>query len=137
MAGRGKRYEAALGKLNGEDNGRRVMPADEALAKVKETASAKFDETVDVVIRLGVDAKSGEQMVRGVVTLPHGSGKSPRVVAFARGDAAQAAEAAGGGGGGGGGRGGPRAPMSGAPRTWSPRSSPGGRTSTCSSPPAT
>jgi large subunit ribosomal protein L1 len=95
MAGRGKRYEAALGKLNGEDNGRRVMPADEALAKVKETASAKFDETVDVVIRLGVDAKSGEQMVRGVVTLPHGSGKSPRVVAFARGDAAQAAEAAG------------------------------------------
>jgi large subunit ribosomal protein L1 len=67
----------------------------EALQQVKETASAKFDETVDVAIRLGVDAKSGEQMVRGIVTLPHGSGKSPRVVAFARGEAAQAAEEAG------------------------------------------
>ncbi len=96
MAGHGKRYVAALGKVNGEENGQqRVVPAEEALAKVKEAASAKFDETVDVVIRLGVDAKSGEQTVRGVVTLPHGSGKSPRVVAFARGDAAQAAEAAG------------------------------------------
>jgi len=87
----GKRYQTAVATLDRQE----LASPREALQRVKETASAKFDETVDVAIRLGVDAKSGEQMVRGTVTLPHGSGKSPRVVAFARGEAAQAAEEAG------------------------------------------
>jgi len=91
MGKRGKRYEAAVATL--ERNG--LLSPEEALRHVKEMASAKFDETVDVAIRLGVDAKSGEQMVRGTVNLPHGSGKSPRVIAFARGEAASAAEQAG------------------------------------------
>ncbi len=71
-----------------------ILPT-EALAKVKEVASAKFDETVDLAIRLGVDAKSGEQMVRGIISLPHGTGKSPACAAFARGDAEAAAREAG------------------------------------------
>ncbi len=91
MGRHGKRYEAATATL---DRARLYSP-EEALEEVKKTASAKFDETVEVAIRLGVDAKSGEQMVRGVVKLPHGSGKSPRVVAFARGEAAQQAQDAG------------------------------------------
>ena len=91
MGKHGKRYQTAVATLERQE----LASPREALQRVKETASAKFDETVDVAIRLGVDAKSGEQMVRGTVTLPHGSGKSPRVVAFARGEAAQAAEEAG------------------------------------------
>jgi large subunit ribosomal protein L1 len=91
MGKQGKRYQTAVATLERQA----LASPREALQQVKETASAKFDETVDVAIRLGVDAKSGEQMVRGIVTLPHGSGKSPRVVAFARGEAAQAAEEAG------------------------------------------
>jgi large subunit ribosomal protein L1 len=91
MGKHGKRYQTAVATLERQE----LASPREALQQVKETASAKFDETVDVAIRLGVDAKSGEQMVRGTVTLPHGSGKSPRVVAFARGEAAQAAEEAG------------------------------------------
>jgi len=91
MGRHGKRYEAATATL---DRARLYSP-EEALEEVKKTASAKFDETVEVAIRLGVDAKSGEQMVRGVIKLPHGSGKSPRVVAFARGEAAQQAQDAG------------------------------------------
>jgi large subunit ribosomal protein L1 len=87
----GKRYQTAVATLERQE----LASPREALQRMKETASAKFDETVDLAIRLGVDAKSGEQMVRGTVTLPHGSGKSPRVVAFARGEAAQAAEEAG------------------------------------------
>ena len=91
MGKHGKRYQTAVATLERQE----LASPREALQRMKETASAKFDETVDVAIRLGVDAKSGEQMVRGTVTLPHGSGKSPRVVAFARGEAAQAAEEAG------------------------------------------
>jgi len=91
MAHQGKRYATATAKLDRE----RTYSPEEALARVKEAASAKFDETVDLAIRLGVDAKSGEQMVRGTISLPHGSGKSPRVVAFARGEAASAAQEAG------------------------------------------
>jgi len=91
MGKHGKRYQTAVATLERQE----LASPREALQRVKETASAKFDETVDVAVRLGVDAKSGEQMVRGTVTLPHGSGKSPRVVAFARGEAAQAAEEAG------------------------------------------
>ena len=91
MAKHGKRYEAAVATLEREQ---RYSP-EEALRLVKETATAKFDETVEIAIRLGVDARAGEQMVRGTVSLPHGTGKSPRVVAFAKGEAAQQAEAAG------------------------------------------
>jgi large subunit ribosomal protein L1 len=87
----GKRYNAAVAVLDRE----RAYSPEEALQRVKESASAKFDETVDVAIKLGVDAKSGEQVVRGTVTLPHGPGKSPRVVVFARGEGASQAEAAG------------------------------------------
>ncbi len=91
MAKHGKRYQAAAATLERA----KLAPPEEALRRVKEMGSAKFNETLDVAIRLGVEAKSGEQMVRGIVTLPHGSGKSPRVVAFARGEAARAAEEAG------------------------------------------
>jgi len=91
MGKHGKRYEAAVATLERAE----LASPEEALRRVKEMASAKFDETVDVAIHLGVDTKSGEQMVRGTLNLPHGSGKSPRVVAFAKGEAAAAAEQAG------------------------------------------
>ena len=91
MAGHGKRYSSAAATIEAE----RAYSVEEALQHVKEAASAKFDETVEVAIRLGVDARSGEQTVRGVVALPHGTGKSPRVAAFARGEAAQQAQEAG------------------------------------------
>ncbi|MHA6512435.1 50S ribosomal protein L1 [Tessaracoccus sp. Z1128] len=68
---------------------------DEALRLVKEMASAKFDETVDVAVRLGVDPRKADQMIRGTVNLPHGTGKTARVLVFAAGDKADAARAAG------------------------------------------
>lgn len=68
---------------------------DEALALIKTNATAKFDETVEVAINLGVDPRHADQMVRGVVTLPAGTGKDVRVAVFARGDKAEAATAAG------------------------------------------
>jgi len=89
--GHGKRYRAAAATLERE----RVYTPEEALQQIKELASVKFDESVDIALKLGVEAKSGEQVVRGVVTLPHGTGKSPRVVAFARGEAAAQAQQAG------------------------------------------
>jgi large subunit ribosomal protein L1 len=70
-------------------------PAREALALVKQLANAKFPETVEVAIRLGVDAKKGEQMVRGTLALPHGTGKTTRVAAIAAGENAAAARDAG------------------------------------------
>ena len=91
MGKHGKRYEAAVATLERAE----LASPEQALQRVKQMASAKFDETVDVAIRLGVDTKSGEQMVRGTLNLPHGSGKSPRIVAFAKGEAAAAAEQAG------------------------------------------
>lgn len=91
MSKHGKRYEAAVATLEREE----LHPPEEALRLVKESAQAKFDETVEVAIRLGVDARSGEQMVRGTVTLPHGTGKTVRVAAFAKGEPAQQAEEAG------------------------------------------
>ena len=68
---------------------------DEALALIKTNATAKFDETVEIAINLGVDPRHADQMVRGVVTLPAGTGKDVRVAVFARGDKAEAALAAG------------------------------------------
>ena len=68
---------------------------DEALALVKEIAKAKFDETVEVHIRLGVDSRHADQQVRGAVVLPHGTGKTVRVLVFAKGEKATEAEQAG------------------------------------------
>lgn len=73
----------------------KVYPAGEALKLVKETATAKFDESVDVAINLGIDAKKSDQTVRGSVVLPRGTGKSKRVAVFAQGDRAKAAQDAG------------------------------------------
>src|SRR5712675_2723192 len=73
----------------------KAYPAMEALKLVKDTATAKFDEAVDVAVNLGIDAKKGEQTVRGSVVLPAGTGKKIRVAVFAPGDKAEAAKAAG------------------------------------------
>lgn len=71
------------------------LALEEALAKVKTLASAKFDETVEVAVNLGVDPRHGDQMVRGTVNLPYGTGKSRKVAVFAKGDRAEEARAAG------------------------------------------
>ncbi len=71
------------------------FPLAEALRQVKSRSKAKFDETVEVCMNLGVDPRHADQMVRGVVTLPHGTGKTVRVAVFARGDKAEEAKAAG------------------------------------------
>jgi len=91
MAKVGKKFQAALAKV---DRNKRYG-VDEAVALVKQTANRKFDETVDVAIKLGVDPKHADQMVRGAVVLPHGIGKTVRVAVFAKGDKAKEAEAAG------------------------------------------
>ncbi|MGZ4133644.1 MAG: 50S ribosomal protein L1, partial [Tumebacillaceae bacterium] len=69
--------------------------AAEAIELVKKTARAKFDETVEVAFRLGVDPKKADQQIRGAVVLPHGTGKTLRVLVFAKGEKAKEAEAAG------------------------------------------
>lgn len=73
----------------------KLYPIDEALALVKKMANAKFDESVDVAVNLGVDPRKSDQVVRGSVVMPHGTGKSVRVAVFAQGAAAEAARAAG------------------------------------------
>jgi large subunit ribosomal protein L1 len=73
----------------------RLYPVDDAISMVKQNATAKFNESVDVAINLGVDAKKSDQIVRGSVVLPRGTGKSVRVAVFAQGEAAKAAQAAG------------------------------------------
>jgi large subunit ribosomal protein L1 len=87
----GKRYLQAAERV---ERGRTYGP-DEALTLVKELASAKFDETVEAAFRLGIDAKKTDQNVRGTCSLPHGTGKSVRVLAIAKGEKIQEAEAAG------------------------------------------
>ncbi len=82
MANKGKRYSEARAKIDRE---RRYELA-EAIDLVKESASAKFDETAEVAIRLGVDPRKSDQMVRGTVLLPHGTGKSVKVLVFAKGE---------------------------------------------------
>ncbi|HCJ62645.1 MAG: 50S ribosomal protein L1 [Rhodobacteraceae bacterium] len=72
-----------------------LMPINEAVKAVKDSASAKFDETVEVAINLGVDPRHADQMVRGVVSLPHGTGKTVRVAVFAKDAKAEEAKAAG------------------------------------------
>jgi large subunit ribosomal protein L1 len=91
MAVKSKAYRAAAEKI---EAGKYYTP-DEALALAKETGSKKFDSTVEVALKLGVDPRKADQMVRGTVILPHGTGKTARVVVFATGPAAEAAIAAG------------------------------------------
>ncbi|UCF21578.1 MAG: 50S ribosomal protein L1 [Gemmatimonadota bacterium] len=91
MAKHGKRYQAASERRDGS----KVYGPREALQIVKEAASAKFDETVDAVVRLNVDPRHADQIVRGTVNLPHGTGKSIRVLAIAAGDKAREAREAG------------------------------------------
>jgi len=88
---RSKAYRAAAEQRDAQQL---YTPA-EALKVVKDTASAKFDETVDVAMRLGVDPRKADQMVRGTVNLPHGTGKTARVLVFAQGPKAEEARAAG------------------------------------------
>jgi large subunit ribosomal protein L1 len=87
----GKRYRAAAATLEP----RRLYGPREAVERVKAAAFAKFDESVDVAVRLGVDPKHADQVVRGTVTLPHGTGKPVRVLVIAQGEKAKEAEAAG------------------------------------------
>jgi len=87
----GKRFQAIRQKVDPE----RRYTLDEALEIMKETATAKFDESVDLAVRLGVNPRQADQMVRGAVALPHGTGKVVRVAVFAEGEAARAAEEAG------------------------------------------
>ena len=91
MAKKSKAYLAAAAKI---EEGK-YYTATEAVAIAKETGSAKFNSTVEVALKLGVDPRKADQMIRGTVQLPHGTGKTARVVVFATGPAAEAAVAAG------------------------------------------
>ncbi|HLP23080.1 MAG TPA: 50S ribosomal protein L1 [Microbacteriaceae bacterium] len=91
MAQKSKAYRAAAAKIEAD---KYYTPA-EAVVLAKETGSAKFDATVEVALKLGVDPRKADQMVRGTVMLPHGTGKTARVIVFANGPAAEAALAAG------------------------------------------
>ena len=87
----GKRYRALAEKI---ERGHEYPP-EEGVKLVKETSQAKFDTTVELHLRMGVDPKHADQMVRGAAVLPHGTGKKIRVIAFAQGDKAREAQAAG------------------------------------------
>jgi len=91
MNGKGKSYRAALAKV---DRAQRYLLED-GLRLVRDTARAKFDETVEMAIRLGVDPRQADQNVRGTVSLPHGMGKTVRVLAFAKGEKEKEAQEAG------------------------------------------
>lgn len=91
MAKVSKRAAAIASKIDRN----KLYPVAEALTLVKETATAKFDESIDVAVQLGIDPKKSDQLVRGSVVLPAGTGKSVRVAVFAQGEKAEAAKAAG------------------------------------------
>ncbi|MEV8467076.1 50S ribosomal protein L1 [Fluviibacterium sp. DFM31] len=91
MAKLGKRTKAARAAFAGKVD----ITVEEAVALVKSSATSKFDETVEIAMNLGVDPRHADQMVRGVVTLPNGTGKTVRVAVFARGAKAEEAQAAG------------------------------------------
>ena len=91
MASHGKRVVKAREGIDRE----KLYPLDEAVKMIKERAKAKFDETIEIAMNLGVDPRHADQMVRGVVALPNGSGRSQRVAVFARGAKADEARAAG------------------------------------------
>ncbi len=90
MGKKSKRYRAALAKRPAKP-----LPLDQAVETLKTFESTKFDQTVEVHLRLGIDPNQADQIVRGSLVLPHGIGKTQRVVVFAKGDAATAAEEAG------------------------------------------
>jgi len=90
MAKHGKRYVALLEKVE-----KKEYPLDEAVKKVKELKSAKFDETVEAAVRLGVDPRKADQMVRGAVVLPHGTGRKVKVLVITRGEEEKEAKEAG------------------------------------------
>ena len=91
MATLNKRQKAVQGKVDRARN----YPVSEALVLAKELATAKFDESIDVAVSLGIDARKSDQLVRGSVVLPAGTGKTVRVAVFAQGEKAEAAKAAG------------------------------------------
>jgi large subunit ribosomal protein L1 len=91
MAQHGKRYLEAAKTFDRDKN----YPLNEAVSLVKKMATAKFDETVEMHVRLGIDPRQSDEQVRSTVMLPHGLGKTVRVLVFAEGDDARAAEAAG------------------------------------------
>jgi large subunit ribosomal protein L1 len=91
MAKHGKKYQESAKLINSEA----TYEPSEAVELVKKAATAKFDETVEAAVRLGVDPRKQDQTVRGVVVLPHGTGKTQRVLVFAKGEKAKEAEAAG------------------------------------------
>jgi large subunit ribosomal protein L1 len=91
MAQVSKRYKALVAKVDRN----KLYAIDEALKLVQETAKAKFDESIDVAVNLGIDAKKSDQLVRGSVVLPKGTGKTVRVAVFAQGAKAEEAKAAG------------------------------------------
>lgn len=91
MAGRGKRWKQLRAQV--DPNTRYTL--DQAVELLKKTGAAKFDESVDIAVRLGVDPKQSDQMVRGACALPYGTGKTVRVLVFAQGEAARSAREAG------------------------------------------
>jgi large subunit ribosomal protein L1 len=91
MRTRGKKYRAASATVEPK----KLYAPQGAVEQVKQTAYAKFDESVDVAVRLGVDPKHADQIVRGTVSLPHGTGKTVRVLVITQGEKAKEAEAAG------------------------------------------
>ncbi|MDE1548566.1 50S ribosomal protein L1 [Jeotgalibaca caeni] len=91
MANKSKKFRAALEKVERTN----AYSAEEALALVKEIDYANFDASIEVAYRLGIDTRKNDQQIRGAVVLPHGTGKTQRVLVFAKGDKAKEAEAAG------------------------------------------
>ena len=91
MAKKSKQFRAALEKVETS----KQYTIEEAIALVKEIDFAKFDATIEVAYRLGIDTRKNDQQIRGAVVLPHGTGKTQRVLVFAKGDKAKEAEAAG------------------------------------------
>jgi large subunit ribosomal protein L1 len=91
MAKKGKKYLEALKLVDRT----KAYPVTEAVELVKKTATAKFDESVEAAFRLGVDPKKADQQIRGAMVLPHGTGKTQKVLVFAKGEKAKEAEAAG------------------------------------------
>ncbi len=91
MAKNGKRYKSALEVIDRNKD----YSLDEAVKIIKDNAKTKFDETIEVAVNLNVDPRHADQMVRGVISLPHGTGKSLKVAVFAKGDKAEEAKAAG------------------------------------------
>jgi large subunit ribosomal protein L1 len=92
MAKLTKKQKALVGKVEST----KLYPLADAIGIVKECATAKFDESIDVAVQLGIDAKKSDQVVRGAVVLPNGTGKTARVAVFAQGAKAEEAKAAGG-----------------------------------------